>query len=100
MLFCSCVFQSFCIAITSHGEERATLSAFRTFVRFAHIWFCRFPLSLGVWEGLRLVSVALPGLFSFFFVFLSSKRVITGLSTSSTIHDFLVLSNHIMQIFR
>ena len=32
--FCSCVFQSFSIAITSLGEERAYLSASRTFVRF------------------------------------------------------------------
>ena len=27
-------FSPFSIAITSHGEERANLSAFRTFVRF------------------------------------------------------------------
>ena len=39
---------------------------FRTFVRFALIWFCPF-LPLGVWEGLRLVIVALPGLFSYLF---------------------------------
>ena len=32
--FCSCVFSTFSIAITSLGEERANLSAFRTFVRF------------------------------------------------------------------
>ena len=34
----------FSIAITSLGEERANLSAFRTFVRFALVWFCLFPL--------------------------------------------------------
>ena len=28
---------------------------------------CRFPLPLGVWEGLRFVIVALPGLFSYLF---------------------------------
>ena len=39
-----------------------TLSAFRTFVRFALVWFCLFPLPLGVWEGLRFVIVALLGL--------------------------------------
>ena len=49
-------FSSFSIAITSLGEERANLSAFRTFVR------------LGVWEGLRFVIVALPGLFSYLFL--------------------------------
>ena len=43
----------------------ANLSAFRTFVRFALVWFCLFPLPLRVWEGLLLVIVALPGLFSY-----------------------------------
>ena len=38
---------------------------FRTAVRFALVWFCLFPLSLGVWEWLRFVIVALPGLFSY-----------------------------------
>ena len=55
------------IAITSLGEERANLSAFRTFVRLALVSFCLFPL--GVWEGLRFVIVALPGLFSYLFFF-------------------------------
>ena len=49
------------------GEERANLSAFRTFVRFVLVWICRFPLPLGVWEGLRFVIVELPGLFSYLF---------------------------------
>ena len=53
-------FSPFSIVITSLGEERANLSAFRMFVRFALVWFCLFPLPLGVWEGLRLVTVALP----------------------------------------
>ena len=56
-------FSPFSIAITSLGEERANLSAFRTFVRFVLVWICRFPLPLGVWEGLWFVIVALPGLF-------------------------------------
>ena len=59
------VFSPFSIAITSLGEERASLGAFRTFVRFALVWFCLFPLPLGVWEGLWFVIVALPGLFSY-----------------------------------
>ena len=63
--FCSCVFIPFSIAITSFGEERVNLNAFRTFVRFVLVWICRFPLPLGVWEGLRFVIVALPGLFSY-----------------------------------
>ena len=58
-------FSPFSITITSLGEERANLSAFRTFVRFVLVWFCRFPLPLGVWVGLRFVIVAFPGLFSY-----------------------------------
>ena len=57
-------FSPFSIAITSLGEERAN----RTFVRFVLVWICRFPLPLGVWEGLRFVIVALPGLFSYLFL--------------------------------
>ena len=60
-------FSPFSIAITTLGEERANLSAFRTFVRFALVWFCLFPLPPGVWEGVRFVIVALPGLFSYLF---------------------------------
>ena len=60
-------FNPFSIAITSLWEERANLSVFRTFVQFVRVWICRFPLPLGVWEGLRFVIVALPGLFSYLF---------------------------------
>ena len=60
-------FSPFSIAITSLGEERANLSAFRTFVRFVLVWICRFPLPLGVWEEFRFVIVAFPGLFSYLF---------------------------------
>ena len=60
-------FSPFTSAITSLGEERANLSVFRTFVRFALVWFCLFSLPVGVSEGLRLVIVALPGLFSYLF---------------------------------
>ena len=42
-------FSLFSIAITSLGEERANLSAFRTFVRFVLVWICRFPLSSSFW---------------------------------------------------
>ena len=50
-------------SISSYEEE----SAFRTIVRFVLVWICRFPIPLGVWEGLRFVIVALPGLFSYLF---------------------------------
>ena len=61
-------FSPFRIAITSLGEERANLSAFRNCVRFVFVWFYRFPLPLDVWEGLRFVIVALPGLFSYLYL--------------------------------
>ena len=70
LTLCHCVlvfFSPFSIAITSLKEERANLSAFRTFVRFVIVWICRFPLPLGVWKGLWFVSVAFPGLFSYLF---------------------------------
>ena len=60
-------FSPLSVVITSLGEERANLSAFRTFVRFALVWDFLFPLPLGVWKGLRLVNVALSGLFSYLF---------------------------------
>ena len=60
-------FSPFSIAITSLGEERANLGAFRMFDRFVLLWICRFPLPLDVWEGLRFVIVALLGLFSYLF---------------------------------
>ena len=49
------------------GGGGAGVGAFRSFVRFELVWICRFPLPLWVWEGLRFVIVALPGLFSYFF---------------------------------
>ena len=74
----------FSIAITSLGEERATLGAFRTFVRFALVWFCVFPLPFGVWEGLRFVIVALPGLSSYpFFFHHRAGYVLFGLGSLS-----------------
>ena len=61
------VFGPFGVAIASLGEEGAGLGAFRAFVRFVLVWVCRFPLPLVVWDGLRFVIVALPGLFSYLF---------------------------------
>ena len=68
MLFCFCVFGLLSITITSLGEERANLSVFRAFVRCALVLFGLFPLPLGVWEGLRIVIVALSGLLSYLFL--------------------------------
>ena len=58
-------FSPFSIAITPLGEERANVSAFRTFVRFVLVCIRRFSLPLVVWEGLGFVIVALPGLFPY-----------------------------------
>ena len=60
-------YSPFSIAITSLREDRAHLSFFRTFARFVLVWFCLFPLLLGVWEGLWFVIVALPRLSSYLF---------------------------------
>ena len=70
-------FSPFIIAITTHGEERANLSAFHTFVRFALVSFCLFLLPFYVWDGLRLVIVTLPGLFCYLFYYIKVglKRV-------------------------
>ena len=91
-------FSPFSIAITSLGEERANLSAFRTFVRFVLVWICRFPLPLGVWEGLRFVIVTLPGLFSylffffFFFFFLNYYRILLKLNFNQVNTSLLLIS--------
>ena len=47
-------FSPFSIAIALLWEEKANRSAFRTFVRFAFVWFCIFSLPLGVFCGLSL----------------------------------------------
>ena len=53
----------FSIVITSFGEERAGLCAFRAFVYFARVNFFQFSLPFGVRDWLQFVFVALPGLF-------------------------------------
>ena len=77
------LFSPLSIAITSLGEERVCLDAFRAFVRFALVWFCLFPHPLGVWDGLRFVIVALPRLFSYPFLvimilFVVWRQVVIG----------------------
>ena len=69
-------FSPFSIAITSLGEETSNLSAFRTFVRFVLVWIWRFPLHLGVREGLLFAIVALPGLFSYLFILFGALWII------------------------
>ena len=38
------------------------------------VWFCLFPLPLGVWDGLRFVIVVFPGLFSYTFMNMKSHN--------------------------
>ena len=56
-------FSPFSIAITSLWAERTGLCAFRTFVCLALVGLCLFPSPLGDRDWLRLVIVAIPGLF-------------------------------------
>ena len=69
----SCIFSRFSIAITSLGEQRANVSAFRTFFRFALVWFCLFPLPVGIWVGLLFVIVAIPELFSYLYYYIETR---------------------------
>ena len=43
------------------------------------LWICRFPLPLGVWEGLRFVIVVLPGFFSYLFFFTNGHTLFSVL---------------------
>ena len=83
------VFSPFSIVITSLGEEIANLNAFRTFVRFVLVWVCRFPLPLGVWEGLGFVIVAHPGLFSYLFLLKRRGRGLYADRIYIYIHTFV-----------
>ena len=85
------------IAITSLGEERANLSTFRTFVRFVLVWICRFPLPLGVWEGLRFVIVALPGLFSYLFLG-NSRRFIRNAACMRNLNIHIRPENGVLSL--
>ena len=89
-------FSPFSIAITFLGEERANLSAFRTFVRFVLVLICRFPLPLGVWEGLRFVIVALPGLFSYLFFLLVFANSLTDPFYFKKSRNGLIITNEKM----
>ena len=56
-------FSPLSIAITSLGRERASVGAFCTFVRFALVWFCLFPLPLGVLEAAAVCDCGTPWTF-------------------------------------
>ena len=70
-------FNPFSIAITSLWEERVNLSSFRTFVL---VWICRFPLPLGIWEGLRFLIV-----FSYLFFETSTENADAQLNSGRSL---------------
>ena len=93
-------FSPFSSAITLLGEERANLIVLFVCLFNLHLFGFVFPLPLSVWEGLRFVIVALPGLFSYLFLnvqrlLVSQKQVeelgekenLTLLSYETTKHD-------------
>ena len=47
------------------GKRELILVLFVRLFDLCSLGFCRFPFTLGVWEGLRFVIVALSGLFSY-----------------------------------
>ena len=56
-------FSPFSIAITSLGEERANLGAFRSFVRFVLVWICRFCASSWGLGGAAVCGCGTPWAF-------------------------------------
>ena len=54
VLPCVILFLRFSVLLALLWEERANLSAFRTFVRFVLVWFCRFSLPLMSGKGCGL----------------------------------------------
>ena len=64
-------------------RERVLVLLVRLFW-FVLVWVCRFPLALGVWEVLRFVIVALPGLFSYLFFNSNIERM--GINNRSTVN--------------
>ena len=63
VLFRSCVSSVLlALRLPRLGKRELILVPFVRLFDFALVWFCLFPLPRDVWEGLRLVIMALPGL--------------------------------------
>ena len=54
VLPCVTLFLCFFSPFSNAMGKKELISAFRTFARFAVVWFCLFPLLLGVWKGCGL----------------------------------------------
>ena len=82
--FCSCVFSVLlALRLPRLGKRELILVLFVRLI-VVLVWICRFPLPLDVWEGLRFVIVALPGLFSYLFCILL-LRLLTAVSIIQTV---------------
>ena len=64
-------------------------------------WICRFPLPFGVWEGLRFVIVALPGLFSYHFFYqrLYGQNNMADAGFNAPVYLILLSYNAIIRIY-
>ena len=67
VLPCAILFLCFSVLLTLRLPRLGKRELIFVLFVFVLVWICRFPLPLDVWEGLRFVIVALPGLFSYLF---------------------------------
>ena len=80
VLFVLVFFSPFSIVITLLGEERANLSAFRAFVRFALICFCLFPVQSFWCLGRAAVcDCCIPWTFLLPFFYYSTKKFVLNI---------------------
>ena len=72
VLPCAILFLCFSVLLALRlprlGKRELILVLFVRLIDLCLFAFFRFSLPLGVWEGLRFVIVALPGLFSYLFL--------------------------------
>ena len=66
LFLCSSVL--FALRLLRLGKRELVLVLFVRWFVLRLFGFCLFPLPLGIWEGLRFLIVALPGLFSYLFM--------------------------------
>ena len=86
-------FSPFSIVMTSLWKERANLSAFRTFVRFALVWFVCFLFLLVSREGYGLWFWHSLGFFSYLFF-----KCPNTLFLLNPHHCFIIGSQHIVSV--
>ena len=67
VLPCAILFLCFSVILVLRRPRLGKRELILVFDRFVLVWICRFPLPLDVWERLRFVIVALPGIFFYLF---------------------------------